>query len=239
MDLIIEFFKNAIKAWPSILMGASIPCITLLGLLFSKVRKKVAFKAVLYGFATFFASLAVVAVFLLMFAQFFMPVITAADAAKANSYIYIGGMLILILFYISSEALKQISYRSIVKTEKYEFAGLTFGCGFILAQNLLVIGLIYSGEMDTMQTLGFGFLMVICGVIYFLNATLGFLLMKEGNWLTGAAAAGSYFLILAVMLIFANVIVTYISLAVVLLFNLAIGYFLLPLPFKKDGKKNA
>lgn len=239
MELIIEFLKNAIKVWPSILLGALIPCGTLLVLLFSKVRKKVSFKAALYGFATFFASLAIVIALLLMFAQFFMPVITASQAASATSYIYIGGIIILLLFYLSSEALKQISFRSVIKTEKSEFAGLTFGSGFILAQNLLVIGLVYSGDIDMMQMLGFGLLMVICGIIYLLNAMIGYLLMREGNWLTGAAAAGSYFLILAMMLIFANVYVAYISIAVVLIFNLAIGYFLLPLPFKKKGNNNA
>lgn len=236
MDAVVVFLKSLIGAWPSILMGCLIPVATLCLLLFSKNRKVVAFKAVLYGFATFFASLAVVAVLLLALAQLFMPTITASQASDANTYIYTAGIVILLLFYIVSEALKQVSFRSVIKSEMNEYAGLTFGCGFILAQNLLIVGLIYSGDIDMMQLIGFGLLMVVCGVIYLLNSALCYSLTREGSWLTGSATAISYYLILAVMLIFANIYVAYISVACVLAFNIAIGYYMRS---KKGGAKDA
>lgn len=238
MGSVTVFLKNLISAWPSILMGALIPAIALGVLFFSKKRKTTAFKAVLYGAATFFASLAIVAVLLLALAQFFMPMITVSQASNANSYIFIFGIIVLLLFYGSSEALKQFSFRSIIKTEKAEYAGLTFGCGFILAQNLLIIGLIYAGEVDTSQMLVFGLLMIICGVIYLLNSNLCYSLTREGNWLTGSATALSYYLILAVMLLFANVYVAYITVALVLLFNLIATYYIRSQRLNKGGEKN-
>ncbi len=239
MDSLLVFLKNLIRAWPSILMGAFIPAVALGVLFFSKKRKTTAFKAVLYGAATFFASLAMVAVLLLALAQFFMPMITVSQASNANSYIFIFGIIVLLLFYASSEALKQFSFRSIIKTEKAKYAGLTFGCGFILAQNLLIIGLIYAGEVDTSQMLVFGLLMIICGVIYLLNSNLCYSLMREGNWLTGSATAISYYLILAVMLLFANVYAAYITIALVLLFNLIATYHIRSQHLNKGGEKNA
>ena len=92
MDSVLVFFKNLIRAWPSILMGALIPAVALGVLFFSKKRKTTAFKAVLYGAASFFASLAMVAVLLLTLAQFFMPMITVSQASSANSYIFIFGI---------------------------------------------------------------------------------------------------------------------------------------------------
>lgn len=233
------FFKNVISAWPSILMGGVLPLATLIGLFFYKKRKETAFKAVWYGMATFFASLAIVAILLLTLTQFFMPVISASQASSANSYIYTFGVIILLLFYGSSEALKQVSFRSILKTEKAEYAGLTFGAGFILAQNLLIIGLIYSGEVDTLQMIAFGILMIICGVIYLLNSNLCYSLTREGNWLTGSATAISYYLILAVMLLFANTYVAYIAVGLVLLFNVAATYYSYKQHEKKGGESNA
>ena len=235
----IVFLKNLISAWPSILMGALIPCLTLGVLFFSKKRKTTAFKAVLYGAASFFASLAIVAVLILTLAQFFMPVISASQASSANSYIFTFGMIVLLLFYGSSEALKQFSFRSIIKSEQKQFAGLTFGCGFILAQNLLIVGLIYAGEVDTLQMLVFGLLMVICGVIYLLNSNLCYSLSCEGNWLTGSATAISYYLILAMMLLFANVYVAYITIALVLAFNLVITFYIRSQRINKGEEKHA
>ncbi len=239
MGSVTVFLKNLINAWPSILMGGLIPLLTLGVLFFSKKRKATAFKVVLYGMATFFASLAIVAVLLLTLAQFFMPVISASQASNANSYIYTFGIIVLLLFYGSSEALKQFSFRSVIKTEKAEHAGLTFGCGFILAQNLLIVGLIYAGEVDTLQMLVFGILMIISGVIYLLNSNLCYSLTCEGNWQTGSATALSYYLILAVMLLFANAYVAYIAVALVLAFNVAATYYIRSRRPEKEGEKNA
>ncbi len=234
MDVILSFIKNLATAWPSILMGAAIPCGVLLALLLSKQRKKTSFKPVGYGFATFFASLVLVGILLLVVGQFFLPSISASAASDANSYILIGGVIVLILFYLSSEALKHFSFRSIVKNEKDANAGLTFGSGFILAQNLLIVGLIYINQMDMMQMVGFGVLMIISGVIYLLNSGISYMLMREGSWLAGAAITLSYFLIFAVMLIFSNMYVTYGFVAAVLIFNLILGYVLL----KKEANAN-
>lgn len=237
MNSIVVFLKNLISAWPSILMGAIIPALTLGLLFFSKKRKTTAFKAVVYGAATFFASLAIVAVLILSLAQFFMPVITTSQASSANSYIFTFGIIVLLLFYGSSEALKQFSFRHVIKTEKTEFAGLTFGCGFILAQNLLIVGLIYAGEVDKLQMVVFGILMVICGVIYLLNSNLCYTLTCEGNWATGSATAISYYLILAVMLLFANTYVAYITVGLVLAFNLIATYYIRSQRLNKGGSK--
>lgn len=239
MDSIIVFLKNLFSAWPSILMGALIPVATLGVLFFFKKRKNTAFKAVLYGMATFFASLVIVLTLLLTFSQFFIPTITASQASSANSYIFTFGIVILLLFYGSSEALKQFSFRSVLKSERSDFAGLTFGCGFILAQNLLVVGLIYAGEVDILQMLVFGLLMIICGVVYLLNSNLCFILTCEGNWMTGSASALSYYLILAMMLIFANVYVAYITVALVLIFNLLATFYIRSRRANKGGEKNA
>lgn len=234
MNVVLSFLKNFASAWPSILMGAVIPCVVLLVLIFSKQRKKTAFKAVGYGFATFFAALVLVGVLLLVVGSIFLPSISASAAEDANGYIFAGGSIVLALFYVCTEVLKHFSFRSVIKSEKDANAGLTFGCGFILAQNLLIVGLIYSGEMDMMQMIGFGILMIISGVIYLLNSTIGYMLTREGSWLSGTAMAVSYFLIFAVMLIFANIYVTYGFVAAVLIFNLVLGYILL----KKGAKEN-
>ncbi len=239
MGLVTVFLKNLISAWSSILMGGIIPLLTLGVLFFSKKRKSAAFKAVLYGMATFFASLAIVVVLLLTLAQFFMPMISASQASNANSYIYTFGVIVLLLFYASSEALKQFSFRSVMKTEKSEYAGLTFGCGFILGQNLLIVGLIYAGDVDQLQMLAFGILMIISGVIYLLNSNLCYALTREGNWQTGSATALSYYLILAVMLLFANAYVAYIAVALVLAFNVAATYYIRSRRTDEGGKKNA
>ncbi len=234
MDVILDFLKNFVTAWPSILMGALIPCGALLTLLVTKQRKKTSFKQVAYGFATFFVALLLVGVLLLIVGQFFIPAISASAASDANAYIFIGGGIVLALFYICTEALKHFSFRNAVKSEKNANAGLTFGSGFILAQNLLIVGLIYISEMDMLQMVGFGVLMIISGVIYLLNSGISYMLMREGSWLAGAAMAASYFLIFAVMLIFANMYVTYGFVAAALLFNLVLGYVLL----KKGAKAN-
>ena len=235
MDIILGFFKNLATAWPSILMGAVIPCGVLLALFLSKKqRSKTSFKSVGHGFATFFAGLVLVGVLLLIVGQFFLPSISASAASDANAYIIVGGCIVLVLFYLSTELMKYFSYRAATKSDKDANAGLTFGSGFILAQNLLIVGLLYINKMDMLQMIGFGILMIICGVIYLVNSTISYLLVREGSLFAGGAMAASYFVILAVMLIFANMLITYSVVAAVLIFNLVLGYVLL----KKGAKDN-
>lgn len=222
-------------AWPSILMGAVIPCLVLIALLCSKKRKQISFMPVLYGFGTLFVTLAVVAVLVLVLSQFFFTSIAVSSESDANVYIYVGGGIVLLLFYLCSETLRTVSYQTVLRSEKKEYAGLTFGCGFILAQNLLILGLIYAGDVDMNQSLAFGLLMLISGVIYLLISAIGYQLNLEDQRYAGAAVGISYYLMLAAMLIFSNVYVTYSVVAAVLIFNLVISYFVLPLPFKKKG----
>lgn len=226
--------ENLSLIWPSILMGAIIPCGVLIGLLFTKKKKQVAYNAALWGFGGFFIALVLVAVLVLIIAQAYMPTITADQASNANIYIYVGGCIILALFYLITEGMKQFSFRYALKSDNPEFAGLTFGSGFILAQNLLIIGLFLFGEVDLAQSLVFGLFMIISGVIYILLSLIGYQLKKEGNWKAGSAIAIVYYLILAIMLVVANVYVTYITIAAVLIFIIALGYFMLP----KKGKEN-
>lgn len=228
------FLQNIAVAWPSILMGAVIPLAALLVLYCSKARKEIAFQAVLQGFVTFLLALVIDAVLIVVAAQVFLPAIAVSDQANANTYIYVGGSLALLIFYLCTEAIKYFTFGSFVKQEKKRYAGLTFGCGFILAQNLLIIGLIYLGEIDMSQSLGFGVLMLISAVIYLLISSIGYELVLEHHRLVSPVLALSYYLMFAVMLLFANVYITYGFIAAVLVFNLIMAYVLLPLPFKKE-----
>lgn len=235
----MDILSNLSVAWPSILMGAVIPCVVLIALLCTNKRKQTSFVPVLYGFGTFFVTLVAVAVLMLVLSQIFLPSIAISSEADADIYIYVGGAIILLLFFFCSEALKMISYQTVLKGEKKEFAGLTFGSGFILAQNLLILGLIYAGEVDLSQALTFGLLMLISGVIYLLISAIGYQLHAEGQRYAGAAVGISYYLMFAAMLIFSNIYVTYSFVTAVLIFNLVIAYFVLPLPFKKKGEDAA
>ncbi len=228
--------QNVAVAWPSILMGAVIPFTVLLVLYCSKVRKEVAFQSVLHGFVTFLLALVVDAVLIVVAAQVFLPAIAVSDQSSANTYIYIGGSLALLIFYLCTEAIKFFTYGNLASLDKKRYAGLTFGCGFILAQNLLIIGLIYVGEIDMSQALGFGVLMLISAVIYLLISEIGYQLVLEHHRVVSPVLALSYYLMFVVMLLFANVYITYGFIAAVLVFNLIMAYVLLPLPFKK-GKE--
>lgn len=233
MENLTNIIDNLGYVWPSMLLGAVIPCVVLLALFLSKKRKEVAFVPVMYGFGTFFVVLVAVAVLLLIVSQLFLSSVSISSESDADSYLYIGGAIILLLFWLGSEFLKSISFDTVAKTEKSAYAGLTFGCGFILAQNLLIFGLIYAGEIDMSQSLAFGLLMLISGVIYILISAVGHQLALEKQRYAGAAIAISYFLMFAVMLIFANIYVTYVFIGAVLVFNLVVAYITLPLPFKK------
>lgn len=225
---------NSTMIWPSLLMGAVIPCFVLFALFFSKKRKQTNFTAALYGFGTFFVSLAAVALLVLIISRIFLPSITISSESDADAYIYVGGGIVLLLFYLVSEALKLISFDTVLRSEKQEFAGLTFGSGFILAQNLLIIGLIFAGEVDISQSIAFGLLMLISGIIYILISTVGYQFAVEKQKFAGSAVAFAYFLLFAVMLIFSNVYITYGFIGAVLLFVLIVAYVVLPLPFKKQ-----
>lgn len=225
--------NNIAYIWPSLMLGALVPAGALLTLFFSKKKKEVSFKSALYGFGTFFVVLAGVAVLLLVGAQMFLTNVTVSAESDANSYIYFGGAVVLLLFWLLSEVLKSISFESAIKSETKEFAGLTFGCGFILAQNLLIFGLTFLGELDLSQSLVFGGLMLVSGVIYLLVSSIGYQLALEKQRYAGAAVALTYFLVFAAMLIFSNQTVTFVCVGAVLVFNLILAYITLPLPFKK------
>ena len=227
------FLNNIAYVWPALLLGALVPCGVLLTLFFSKKKKEIAFKSALHGFGTFFVVLAAVAILLLVISQIFLSNVTVSAESDANTYIYVGGGIVLLLFWLISELLKVISFDAIQKTEKTEQAGLTFGSGFILAQNFLIFGLIYIGEIDVSHSLAFGLLMLFSGVIYILISAVGYQLSREKQRYAGAAIAISYFLLFAVMLFFSNVYITYGFIAAVLVFNLVVAYITLPLPFKK------
>ncbi len=233
MESLTNLLNNVGYIWPALLMGAAVPSVVLLALLFSKKRKEVAFKPALYGFGTFFVVLAAVAVLLLVFSRIFLTSISVSSESDADVYIYVGGGLILLLFWLGSEFMKLISFESAIKAKRDAYAGLTFGCGFVLAQNLLIFGLIHIGEIDMSQSLAFGLLMLISGVIYILISAVGHQFALEKQRYAGAAIALSYFLMFAVMLIFSSVYVTYTFIAAVLVFNLVVAYFTLPLSFKK------
>ncbi len=228
-----NLINNLGYVWPAIFLGALIPCAILLALFLSKKRKEVAFSPVMYGFGTFFVVLIAVAVIMLIIGQMFLSSVTISGESDADSYLYIGGAVILLLFWLGSEFLKTISFETAQRAEKSSYAGLTFGCGFMLAQNCLIFGLIYLGEIDISQSLAFGLLMLISGLIYILISTVGHQLFMEKQRFAGSAIAISYFLMFAVMLIFANIYVTYAFIAAVLVFNLIVAYITLPLPFKK------
>lgn len=234
MEQLAYLFENIFVAWPSILMGALVPGLVLLALSLSKVRKQTYFFPVLQGFATFFMVLIVVAILAVVAAQTMLPSISV-NSDTGTDIVKIGGTLILILFYLGSEAVKQWSFASCSKREtQNRFVGLTFGSGFILAQNLLVLGLIYNiSDFSYNESLAFGFLMVISGIIYILISEIGYQLVLENYRYVGAALAASYFLIPIVMLLFTNMIFTYVTVALALVFNLIMGFVLLPLPFKK------
>ena len=236
MDVISYIFEHVSAAWPSILMGALIPCAVILALCISKNRGKVPFVTIFYGFATFFIVLLGVGLILVILSQTLLPAIALSSEADGDRYIYIGGIIVLAVFYLASEFLKQGTFMSCSRHEKKNrFVGLTFGSGFILAQNLLVLGLVYTSKLTARQSLVFGLLMLICGVIYLLISSIGYQLILEGHRYVGLSLSASYYLMLAVMLIFSNVVITYSFVARVLIFNLVMGYVLLPLPFKKKG----
>ena len=231
------FLKNIAVTWPSLLMGALIPVGVLLVLYFSKKRKETAFKAVLYGFATFFFVLAADVLMLVVCAQMFLPAIAVSDQSDATGYIYLVGSLALLFFFLGAEAARFFTFEGLKKQENNLFGGLTFGCGFILGQNLLIFGLVYFSEIDMNQSVGFGVLMLISAIIYLLISVIGYQLVLDNHRFVSPVIALSYYLMFAVMLIFANVYITYAFIAAVLIFNLVLGYILLPLPFKK-GKES-
>lgn len=230
----MNFLSSLSVVWPSLIMGAIIPCGVLLALYLMPKRKEVAFNAVLYGFATFFMALVAVAVVLLLVVQLFLPTIAVSDVTDADVYIYVGGSLALLLFYLIAETVKYFTFQSALKQESNRMAGLTFGSGFILGQNLLVFGLVFATEIDMMQAVGFGVLMLISGVIYILLSAIGYQLTVEKHRIVGSVLAITYYMVFAVMLLFANVYITYSFVVAVLVFNLIMGYVLLPLPFKKN-----
>ncbi len=231
---VISFITNNLGVIAcSLLLGLIVPVGVIVGLIFSPKRKDVPFVAAVYGFVVFLGSLFAVAILSLLIAQTFLPSVTLNAEGDADRYIFIGGGIVLSLFYLCAEGAKLFIFRHLMRGERNALVGLPYGCGFIFAQNLLIFGLIYAQDMDLSQALAFGILMLLSGIIYILISLIGYQLMADRFRYIGAALALSYYLMFAVMLIIANVYVTYSFIAVVLLFNLIMGYALLPLKFKR------
>ncbi len=235
MDAILNIFSSIGVAVPAILMGALIPCGVLVTLACRKERKEISFISVLHGFGTFFVALAAVAILVLVLSQTLLASVVISTETDADTYIYIGGAIVLVLYYVFSEALKQISFKAAMNKEKHRGVGFAFGSGFILGQNLLIFGLIYSGDVDASQAFVFGLLMLISGVIYLLLSAVGYQMALERHFYAGSAVTIGYFLMFAVMLIFSNVYVTYSYIALLLIFTLVIGYITLLSPLRKKG----
>ena len=230
-----ELIENLPAIVPAMLMGAILPLLGIAVVALTPARKNTYFPLIFFGIAAFFVSLAVVAVALLVLARGLLASISVT-ATEGDRVVMIGGCLVLVFFYIVTEGLRYFSYKSALKKkEKIGFGGLLYGCGFVLAQDLLVLGIASTGEFSLSQALGFGVLMMICGAIYLLLSEISFYTTAEGHPLVGSAIASAYFILLAVMLVFANVVITYVVVGLALAFALLMGYVLLPLPFKKKG----
>ncbi len=222
MEILATIFNNLGKSWPALLIGVAIPFAVIITLLALKKKYKTAFKPVIFGFLSFFIALVIAAIILLILAQAFLG--SSTNQTDANRYLYIGAMVALVLIYGVSEALKQITFRSVLKGERVAFAGLTFGSGFVLAQNLLVLLLLYSSKMNLKEMLAFGVIMVISGVLYLSISEIGYMLTRAGQWRIAVAMGAFYYAIFAVMFLFANVYVTYAAIALVLICIFAIGF---------------
>ncbi len=237
MDAITYILKNISFAWPSLLMGAVIPCTILLVLLLRKDHNEVPFVTVAYGFLAFVGVFVFVAVILMILFATVIPTITIQQESDSTNIIRWGGSVVLLLFYVLAELVKQFCFISYDQAaEKNRFVGLSYASGFILGQNLLILGVIYVSNVDMKQTLAFGVLMIISGMIYTVVSEIGYQLIREKHRYVGVALSGSYYLMFMVMLIFANIYATYFFVFAVLIFNLVMAYVLLPLPFKKKGE---
>lgn len=231
-----EFLENMPMILPAVLMGAVIPLAVILYLAISPARKKVYFPMIFFGFAAFFAALVLVGVALLILAQSLLASISVS-ASDGDQVVMVGGCIVLLAFYLFTELLRFFSYKTgLKKEEKNRFGGLLFGAGFLLAQDLLIFGIAATGELSLSQALGFGVLMLICGVIYLLISEIGYRTAEEGHPFVGGAIASVYFILLAVMLVFASVVITYIFVGLALAFSLLMGYLLLPQ--KKRGEQS-
>ena len=230
-----DLFEKMPMILPGVVMGALIPLAVILVLALTPARKKVYFPMIFFGFATFFASLVLVGIALLLMAQSVFSV-ASVSPSDGDRVVMIGGTIVLLAFYLITELLRYFSYKSVLKKEeKYRYGGLLFGAGFVLAQDLLVLGIAATGEFSLAEALGFGVLMLICGLIYLLISEIGYHTAADGHPFAGSAIASVYFILLAVMLIFANMVVTYVFVGLALAFSLLMGYFLLP--FKKQAKE--
>ena len=234
MESLMYLLDHLVLIWPALLIGCFVPVVTLIVLRVSRVHKNIPFNTVFHGIGTFFAVLFAVAVLTFTVSQLFFASVPVSAESDVNPYIYIGGLLILAAFYVSSEFLKLYTFDLCLKSEdKNRFAGLTFGSGFILAQNVLVIGLINMGEFDYSQSAAFGLMVLLSGALYLLNAEIGYQLALSGQRFSGLALSGGYYVLFAAMLIVSNIYVTYILLGILYVLYLMIGYKVLPHPFKK------
>lgn len=225
MDILLPF-----------LIGAIVPIGLVAYCFVSEKRKQVSFKSLMYGFGSFFAALGFLFLVFLFLTNVMSVTLSTADDSSLNTYLYAGGCVILLVFYLITEALRIIFYKVALKSESAEYGGALYGSGFVLAQNFLVLILCQLAELKGLAAVLFGVLMLISSVVYIMISILAYHMTREGQKIAGSALAFVYFLMYGIMLIVANVVVTYVMFALVVAFVMLLAYFTLPLPFKKEAK---
>jgi len=218
-----------------LLIGAAVPIGLLAYCIACKDRKNISFKTLLYGFGSFFAAIGVIFIIFLFVTNVMSVTLSVSAESNVNTYLFVGGAVLLLVFYLVTEALKILSFKMALKSEKNHCAGVLFGSGFILAQNVLVLILCHLSDMSGNASLYFGILMLISSLIYIIISIMGYHMVRDGQLIAGSALALIYYIMYAIMLIVSNVIVTYVMFALVLLFVATVAYFTLPLPFKKEA----
>ncbi len=218
------------------IVGALVPIGLLIYCFFAKNRQNISFKSFFYGFGSFFAALGFIFIVFLLITNVMSVSISVSDESSVNTYLYIGGAVILLVYYLVTEVLRVISYRMVLKSEANDYAGALFGSGFVFAQNFLVLILCQMAELKGVAALLFGVLMLISSLIYIMISVLAYHMVRDGQMISGSVLAVIYYVMYVVMLTVANVVVTYVMFALVLAFIMLLAYFTLPLPFKKEAK---
>lgn len=202
MGNLSNIFSGLGVALVSIVMGIAVPVAALLFLFFSKQRSRTSFISVMYGVGTFLFTIVAIVIAILVFGQIFPINLVVDDNSDPLKYVYIGGAVVLGLFYLFSEGLKLASFQSVKKSDRTENAGITFGCGFVLAQNLLIFGLLYyNDKIDLAQGFVFGGLMMVSGLIYLILSIIGYRFFVDGQKLAGSAISFIYYLMFMLVLL--------------------------------------
>ena len=228
----MNLFTNIILP---LLMGALVPLAFLIYCFVFKERSKLSVTSLFYGFGSFFGAIGAIFILFLFITNVMAISISVSAESDVNSYLYIGGGVLLLIFYLITEALRFIFYKIALKSDRSSCAGCFFGIGFAFAQNIVFLILCTVSNLDDNAALYFGIMMLISSLIYILISILSYNMICDGQKLTGSALAILYYLMYGIMLIVANVVVTYIMFAVVLAFVLLLAYLMLPLPFKKEA----